>query len=110
MCNRLISFAILFSSAIALAADAPSPATRSTQPVLDERDVDFNRQLQVPEGYEVKLWAQTPDLFNPTNIDIDARGRVWVTEGVNYRESWGHHHTLHHPDGDRATLLRQSHS
>jgi putative membrane-bound dehydrogenase-like protein len=24
-------------------------------------------------------------LVNPTNIDIDSRGRVWVTEGLNYR-------------------------
>ena len=23
--------------------------------------------------------------FNPTNIDVDARGRVWVAEAVNYR-------------------------
>ena len=25
--------------------------------------------------------------FNPTNIDVDARGRVWVAEAVNYRAS-----------------------
>ena len=24
--------------------------------------------------------------FNPTNIDVDARGRVWVAEAVNYRD------------------------
>ena len=36
-------------------------------------------------GLEVKLWAAEPDLLNPTNIDIDSRGRIWVLEGVNYR-------------------------
>ncbi|HZZ42351.1 MAG TPA: PVC-type heme-binding CxxCH protein [Tepidisphaeraceae bacterium] len=77
----------------------------STQPVLDERGVDFNTLFDVPEGYEVKLWAQTPDLYNPTNIDIDARGRVWVSEGVNYRETWREHHTMHHPAGDRVMIL-----
>ncbi|MEO6528601.1 MAG: hypothetical protein ABIP93_18430, partial [Gemmatimonadaceae bacterium] len=39
----------------------------------------------VPEDLEVTLWAETPMLFNPTNLDVDARGRVWVTEAVNYR-------------------------
>src|SRR5205823_5052746 len=31
------------------------------------------------------LWASEPLLFNPTNMDIDSRGRVWITEGLNYR-------------------------
>ena len=26
-------------------------------------------------------------VFNPTNFDVDAKGRIWVTEGVNYRRS-----------------------
>ena len=40
-------------------------------------------QLIVPEGLEVKLWAKS--FYNPTNIDIDHKGRVWVAEGRNYR-------------------------
>jgi len=34
---------------------------------------------------EVTLWAQTPMFNNPTNMDIDKDGRIWVAEGVNYR-------------------------
>ncbi|MFY0654103.1 MAG: PQQ-dependent sugar dehydrogenase [Cyclobacteriaceae bacterium] len=34
---------------------------------------------------EVSLFASEPLLVNPTNIDIDAKGRVWATEGFNYR-------------------------
>ncbi len=41
--------------------------------------------LEVVPGLEVSLFAAEPMLANPTNIDIDARGRVWVTEGINYR-------------------------
>ena len=41
--------------------------------------------LVVPEGLEVKVWATTPLLHNPTNMDIDYLGRVWVAQGVNYR-------------------------
>ena len=36
---------------------------------------------------EVTLWAESPLLYNPTNFDVDAKGRIWVTEGVNYRRS-----------------------
>jgi len=38
----------------------------------------------VPEGLEVKLWAAAPLLHNPTSIDTDKDGRLWVTEGVDY--------------------------
>src|SRR6059058_1493048 len=64
--------------------------------------------LVVPDGLEVKLWAQTPQLFNPTNIDVDARGRIWVAEGVNYRETWKQQHALTHPDGDRIVILEDT--
>ena len=30
---------------------------------------------------EITVWAHSPMFFNPTNIDIDAKGRIWVAEG-----------------------------
>ncbi|TDE13399.1 dehydrogenase [Dyadobacter psychrotolerans] len=41
--------------------------------------------LRVAEGLEATLFASEPNLTNPTNIDVDHRGRVWVLEGYNYR-------------------------
>src|SRR5579871_3183924 len=41
--------------------------------------------LKPAPGLELKLWAAEPMLSNPSNIAIDERGRVWVTETVNYR-------------------------
>jgi len=35
--------------------------------------------------YEVSVWATSPMFFNPTNMDVDYQGRVWVAEGRNYR-------------------------
>ena len=35
-------------------------------------------------------------ITNPTNIDIDHRGRVWVCDVVNYRG-----HNGERPEGDR---------
>src|SRR6187551_419481 len=43
------------------------------------------RGLHVYAGLEVEIMATEPMLKNPTNIDVDERGRVWVTEAYNYR-------------------------
>src|SRR5262245_37518535 len=51
--------------------------------------------FQVPEGLEVTVWAASPMLHNPTNIDIDKDGRIWVAEGVRYRQ-----HYARQPEGD----------
>lgn len=56
-----------------------------------------------PEGLEVTVWATSPQLFNPTNIDIDAAGRIWVAEGVNYRQ-----HDGRRPEGDRIAVLEDT--
>jgi putative membrane-bound dehydrogenase-like protein len=50
---------------------------------------DSARQVQAAEGLEATLWAAEPMVVNPTTIDVDSRGRVWVTEGLNYRLSRG---------------------
>jgi putative membrane-bound dehydrogenase-like protein len=61
------------------------------------------------EGLEVALWAESPLLFNPTNIDVDARGRVWVAEAVNYRSfNTAKLDPLTHADGDRILILEDT--
>ncbi len=54
------------------------------------------------------LWAQAPQLFNPTAIDTDARGRIWVAEAVNYRRWRGRNPGLEHAQGDRIVVLEDS--
>src|SRR5262245_54889609 len=41
--------------------------------------------LVVASDLQVSTMATEPMLKNPTNIDVDERGRVWVTEAYNYR-------------------------
>ncbi len=47
------------------------------------------KKLKPAEGMEATLWASEPMVINPTNMDIDSRGRVWITEGLNYRFTHG---------------------
>ena len=41
--------------------------------------------LVISAGLKIQTMATEPTLINPTNIDVDERGRVWVTEAYNYR-------------------------
>ena len=58
---------------------------------------DTNNEL------EVTVWATSPQLYNPTNMDIDQHGRIWVLEGVNYRRKGGRR-----PAGDRILILEDT--
>ncbi|QGJ70211.1 Cytochrome c domain-containing protein [Planctomycetales bacterium 10988] len=42
--------------------------------------------LQVPEGFDISLFAAEPMVTNPAAIDVDTHGRVWVAEIQNYRQ------------------------
>lgn len=56
--------------------------------------------FNVPEGLEITVWAHTPLLRNPTNMDFDKDGRLWIAEGVNYRR-----HQNRQPAGDQIVIL-----
>ena len=61
--------------------------------------------LEVAPGLEVTLWAESPLLYNPTALDVDEAGRLWVTEAVNYRKWGGRNPGLEFAEGDRVVVL-----
>ena len=54
------------------------------------------------EGFEVKLFASEPMISNPIAVDVDSRGRVWVTEGTKYRRNVGD------PPNDKIKVLEDT--
>lgn len=52
---------------------------------------------------EITIWATSPLLQNPTNMDFDAEGRLYVAEGVKYRNARGKR-----PEGDRIVILEDT--
>src|SRR6476469_5180814 len=62
--------------------------------------------LYLPDSLEATLFAASPMIHNPTNVDREARGRVWVTEAVNYR-NFNNDSTrfFHYDKGDRIVIL-----
>ena len=65
--------------------------------------------LHLPDGLEATLWAESPLFYNPTNMDVDSKGRIWITEAVNYR-NYNNDSTkvLHHSKGDRVMILEDT--
>ena len=79
------------------AAQAPAPVS---PPLPALPDFVPTGMFSVPEGFEITLWARTPMFRNPTNMDVDAEGRIWIAEGANYRR-----HKDRIPAGDRIVWL-----
>lgn len=65
--------------------------------------------LFLPDDLEATLWAESPLFYNPTNMDVDSKGRIWITEAVNYR-NYNNDSTkaLHHGKGDRVMILEDT--
>src|SRR5262245_30888041 len=85
-------------------ASAPQPPSPQANQATTQEPVRIPLDLfQLPEGLEVTLWAASPLLQNPTNIDIDRDGRIWVAEGVRYRS-----HFARRPEGDRIVVVQDT--
>jgi putative membrane-bound dehydrogenase-like protein len=55
-------------------------------------------------GLQVELFASEPMVINPTAMDVDEQGRVWVSEAVNYRRK-NFNRPILRPEGDRIQVL-----
>src|SRR5215216_6269501 len=63
------------------------------------------KSFKLADGLECSLFAAEPLLVNPCDIDVDAKGRVWVCEGANYRQ-WAKPPIR--PEGDRIVILEDT--
>jgi len=65
--------------------------------------------LEIAEGIELELFSSEPQMFSPTNIDIDHLGRIWVCEAVNYRH-FRNPNNAERSEGDRILVLEDTNS
>ena len=63
--------------------------------------------LDVADGLQASLFASEPMMGNPTNIDIDSKGRVWVCEAFNYRPKLNPGNPQRE-EGDRILILEDT--
>ena len=93
----------LTASVLTAAAEDAKPE-RGSGPEAAREEL---KSLKAGEGLEVSLFASEPMVRKPSNMDVDARGRVWIIENVNYRASfkpWGYLR----PEGDRIVILEDT--
>lgn len=98
--------AVCQSSVSLLAAAVLIAAGSCSLGAPDRRGSDVAvANLDIYPGLEATLFASEPMLSNPTNIDVDERGRVWACDVENYRE---HARNDVRPEGDRILILEDS--
>jgi hypothetical protein len=73
--NKLVTILGLLTPPILLAADktpGPLPAAKAAKAMI------------LPDSFHATLYAAEPDVVQPISFCIDARGRLWVAEALNY--------------------------
>jgi len=103
---RLQNYGALLGLLASLGATA-SHSTENPGGVGPQAAAESIKGFKVADDLEVSLVASEPLVRNPTDMDVDERGRIWVAEGVNYRSSfqkWG----VLQPEGDRIVTLEQT--
>lgn len=115
--SRPARWGLAFSLAgglFSLLALQQNPVSRTINALMDSVLTDAQkrlpenalRTLKTVDGLEVRTYATEPMLQNPTNMDVDERGRVWITEAYNYRPAINGNPTT--DKGDRIVILEDT--
>jgi putative heme-binding domain-containing protein len=64
---------------------APEPKADPNVAGTPHRTPEEERKLfRLPPGFEIQLVAAEPDIHKPLNLAFDDRGRLWVTDTIEY--------------------------
>src|SRR5262245_38878332 len=76
----MFRWAIAFACCVPFAVVAAEP---TPGPLAAEKTA---KTSVLPDGFKMTVFAAEPDIIQPISFTIDARGRVWVAEALNYGE------------------------
>ncbi|WP_051315966.1 PVC-type heme-binding CxxCH protein [Algoriphagus vanfongensis] len=112
MKNRLCALGMLSTLFFACSEKAPTQLSDEAYAQLTDEEKRSPEHaldgiLVKDERLELELFASEPMLINPTNMDIDDRGRVWITEAFNYRTNLNPKNPTH-AEGDRILILEDT--
>jgi putative membrane-bound dehydrogenase-like protein len=94
--RRVVPFVLLFGVFVISAVVRGQQTPQQTQ-----------AGLKPAAGLAATTFATEPMVVNPTDMTVDERGRVWVLEGVNYRNR-GRNLPDPRPEGDRIVILEDT--
>ncbi|MEM7391572.1 MAG: dehydrogenase, partial [Verrucomicrobiota bacterium] len=52
-----------------------------TEPLAPEEQ---RQRFTLPEGFDIQLVVSEPDIGQPMNLNLDARGRLWISHSIEY--------------------------
>ncbi len=85
MLRPITWFAVaMISLCVMSIANAQDPFAAGVRPTDPLSPADEQKALLVPEGFEVQFVAAEPDIFKPMNLAFDERGRMWITDSLEY--------------------------
>ena len=107
---RKISFSMLALLAIIFSCSPEKPKLTDEQysQLTDEEKRSAEHAIDgivvADDRLDLTLFASEPMMINPTNMDIDDKGRVWITEAYNYRSNLNPRNPTR-SDGDRILIM-----
>ncbi len=72
---------LVLSAVVARPQPKPDPNVADTAHRTPEEE---RKLFRLPPGFEIQLVAAEPDIHKPLNLAFDDRGRLWVTDTVEY--------------------------
>ena len=98
----------LFAVSVFAVALVYSPFSCEAKQDGQHDSANATSQFDVHPELDVSLFAAEPFLANPTNIDVDHLGRVWVCEVINYRQKIANGDIPERKEGDRIIVVEDS--
>lgn len=75
---------LLSASSPSVFAQSPNPFTETIRSTPWLSPEDELKSFSVPDGFSVQLVAAEPQIKKPMNMAFDAKGRLWITETIEY--------------------------
>ena len=89
---KQLIFILLLASSAALFAAGPGKQHRtSNAPFLKPKEAVA--KMDIPDDFEVSIFASEPDIGEPIAFTFDDKGRIWVVENYNYINRRSHKET-----------------
>jgi putative membrane-bound dehydrogenase-like protein len=105
--------ALALASALIFSCEKPIPqlTLEEYNALTEEQKRSIEHALDgievLDDRLQLTLFASEPMLTNPTNMDIDDRGRIWITEAYNYRNQLNPKNPTK-AEGDRILILEDT--
>lgn len=81
---RILPVLLVALAGIAAADEFPAPVNTQAAGEHPPSPREMLDLFELPEGFQVKLFAGEPDVQQPIAFDFDDKGRIWVAENYTY--------------------------